>query len=241
MRVALLLTLCLLPAIAAADGRKSVTAGAVKVALAPASGAPRNLSTEPFESGACSSEMDSQSLRGLVQAEARSAGIDEKLALAILDQESSNGANLNSPKGARGPMMLLPQTAAQYGVKDICNPVENVHGSMLLLKDLVVQFQGNMMLVAAAYNAGSERVYQAKGVPTNSETVRYVAAVTNQYYGLGDFSARRGRRGAEASPNIQETPGSETSPAGKSRSARDQQWIGGSVLYVSPDDEGENK
>lgn len=241
MRVSLLLTLCLLPAVAAANGRKSATAGAVKVALTPASAAPRSIATEPLESAACSSEMDSQSLRGLVQTEARSAGIDEKLALAILDQESSSGANLNSPKGAHGPMMLMPQTAAQYGVKDICNPVENVRGSMLLLKDLVVQFQGNMMLVAAAYNAGSERVYQAKGVPTNSETVRYVAAVTNQYYGLGDFSARRGRRGADASPNIQETSGSETPPAGKSHSARDQQWIGGSVLYVSPDDEGENK
>ena len=87
-------------------------------------------------------------------------------------------------------MMLMPQTAAQYGVKDICNPVENVRGSMLFLKDLAAEFQGNMMLVAAAYNAGSERVIQAKGVPANSETVRYVAAVTNQYYGLGDLSAR---------------------------------------------------
>ncbi|WBK02248.1 lytic transglycosylase domain-containing protein [Methylocystis parvus] len=185
--------------------------------------------------------MDSQSLRGLVQTEARRAGVDEKLALAILDQESSNGANLNSPRGARGPMMLMPQTAAQYGVKDICNPVENVRGSMLFLKDLVAQFQGNMMLVAAAYNAGSERVYQAKGVPANSETVRYVAAVTNQYYGLGDFSARRGKRGAETSRNGQEAPESETPPVERSRLAKDQDWIGGSVLYVSPDDEGESK
>jgi soluble lytic murein transglycosylase-like protein len=185
--------------------------------------------------------MDPQSLRDLVQAEARGAAVDEKLALAILDQESSNGANLNSLRGARGPMMLMPQTAAQYGVKDICNPAENVRGSMLFLKDLAVQFQGNMMLVAAAYNAGSERVYQAKGVPANSETVRYVAAVTNQYYGLGDLLARRGKRGAETSRNVQEASESESPPAGKSRSAKDQEWIGGSVLYVSPDDEGESK
>jgi hypothetical protein len=111
---------------------------------------------------------------------------------------------------------------------------------MLFLKDLVVQFQGNVMLVAAAYNAGSERVYQAKGVPANSETVRYVAAVTNQYYGLGDFSARRGKRDAETNRNVQEASENEP-PAEKSRSAKDQDWIGGSVLYVSPDDEGESK
>jgi soluble lytic murein transglycosylase-like protein len=240
MRNALRLAICLLPSIAAADERNAAPEGAVRVAFAPVSGAPRSLPKPPVESGACSAEMDSQSLRDLVQTEARRAGIDEKLAMAILDQESSIGANLNSPKGARGPMMLMPQTAAQYGVKDICNPVENVRGSMLFLKDLVVQFQGNMMLVAAAYNAGSERVIQAKGVPANSETVRYVAAVTNQYYGLGDFSARRGKRG-ETSRNVQEASESESPPAGKSRSAKGQGWIGGSVLYVSPDDEGESK
>ncbi|MGC1862470.1 MAG: lytic transglycosylase domain-containing protein [Methylocystis sp.] len=197
--------------------------------------------TDAGEPGACSAEMDSQSLRELVQTEARRAGLDEKLALAILESESSNGANLNSPKGARGPMMLMPRTAAQYGVKDICNPVENVRGSMLFLKDLAAQFQGNMMLVAAAYNAGSERVYQAKGVPANSETVRYVAAVTNQYYGLGDLSARRGKHRASGRRGVQEASENESSPEGKSRSARGQEWIGGSVLYVSSDDEGESK
>jgi soluble lytic murein transglycosylase-like protein len=185
--------------------------------------------------------MDPQSLRELVRSEARRAGVDEKLALAILGQESSEGANVNSPKGARGPMMLMPETAAQYGVKDICNPVENVRGSMLFLKDLVAQFQGNMMLVAAAYNAGSERVYQAKGVPANSETVRYVAAVTNQYYGLGDLSVRRAKIGAPKDRSVQATSENESSPVAKDRPSKDQKWIGGSVLYVPSDDEGESK
>ena len=109
---------------AAAEERKPAQEGALRIALAPVSSASRSLPTEVVESGACSAEMDPQSLRELVQTEARRARIDEKLALAIWNQESSNGANLNSPRGARGPMMLMPQTAAQYGVKDICNPVE---------------------------------------------------------------------------------------------------------------------
>jgi soluble lytic murein transglycosylase-like protein len=241
MHKALRLALCLLPTIAAADERKPAPEGAVRIALAPASGALRESPREPLDSAACSAEMDPQSLRELVQTEAKRAGIDDKLALAILDQETSNGANLNSPKGARGPMMLMPQTAAQYGVKDICNPNENVRGSMLFLKDLIAQFQGNMMLVAAAYNAGSERVFQAKGVPANSETVRYVAAVTNQYYGLGDLAARRGKHSASRSRGVQETSESEPSPTEKSRPASDQAWIGGSVLYVPSDDEGASK
>ena len=116
MRNALRLTICLLPSIAAADERKAAPEGAVRVAFAPVSGAPGSLPKAAVELGACSAEMDPQSLRALVQTEARAAAVDEKLALAILDQESSTGANLNSPKGARGPMMLMPQTAAQYGV-----------------------------------------------------------------------------------------------------------------------------
>src|SRR5208283_5088621 len=140
MRNALRLALCLLPSIAAADERKPAPEGTARVALPPVSAAPRNLPTEPVDSGACSAEMDPQSLRELVQAEARRAGVDEKLALAILESESSNGADLNSPRGARGPMMLMPQTAAQYGVKDICDPVENVRASMQFLKDLAGEF-----------------------------------------------------------------------------------------------------
>jgi soluble lytic murein transglycosylase-like protein len=241
MRNALRLALCLLPTIVAADERKPAAERSVRVALAPVSAAPRSVPTNTAESGACLAEMDGESLRELVQSEARRAGVDEKLALAILESESSNGANLNSLKGARGPMMLMPQTAAQYGVKDICNPVENVRGSMLFLKDLAAEFQGNMMLVAAAYNAGSERVYEAKGVPANSETVRYVAAVTNQYYGLGDLSGARGKHGVPRSHAFQDASESQSSRTGKSRSERDQAWIGGSVLYVSSDEEGESK
>ena len=241
MRNALRLALCLLPTIAAADERKPAPEGSVRVALAPVSAAPRSVPTATAESGACSAEMDGESLRELVQTEARRAGVDEKLALAILESESSNGANLNSLKGARGPMMLMPQTAAQYGVKDICNPVENVRGSMLFLKNLAAEFQGNMMLVAAAYNAGSESVIQAKGVPANSETVRYVAAVTNQYYGLGDLSAPHGKHGAPRGQGVQDVSESQSPRTGKSRSERDQAWIGGSVLYVSSDEEGESK
>ena len=125
------------------------------------------------------------SLRDLVRQEARKQGVDEKLALAIVNARVALGVEVNSPKGARGPMQLMPATAAMYGVTDICNPVQNVRGGVSYLKDLGA-FQGNMMLVAAAYNAGRARL-QAQGVPAISETVRYVASVTNSYYGLKTF------------------------------------------------------
>ena len=150
----------------------------------------------------CEAAMNEAGIRDLVRAEAAKQGVDEKLALAITLQELRFGVDLNSPKGARGPMQLMPATAAMYGVTDICNAVQNVRGGVSYLKDLGAAFQGNMMLVAAAYNAGPERVYQAQGVPAIPETVRYVASVTNSYYGLKTLSARtansrppqRGRR-----------------------------------------------
>ncbi|MGO9431205.1 lytic transglycosylase domain-containing protein [Rhodoblastus sp.] len=184
--------------------------------------------------------MNESGIRDLVRAEAAKQGVDEKLALAIALQESRFGVELNSPKGARGPMQLMPATAAMYGVTDICNPVQNVRGGVSYLKHLGAAFQGNMMLVAAAYNAGPERVYQAQGVPAISETVRYVASVTNSYYGLKPLSTRKGKHSAPVAGPA-ETPATPTAevaqheqPTGK------QDWIGGSVLYVIAS-EGEEK
>jgi len=188
----------------------------------------------------CEAAMNESGIRDLVRAEAAKQGVDEKLALAIALQESRFGVELNSPKGARGPMQLTPATAAMYGVTDICNPVQNVRGGVSYLKDLGAAFQGNMMLVAAAYNAGPERVYQAQGVPAISETVRYVASVTNSYYGLKTLSARKGKtsnaiaRAPEAPATPANDPAQHEPPTGK------QDWIGGSVLYVIAS-EGEEK
>ena len=122
---------------------------------------------------ACGNRVDADALKALVLKDAKTVGVDPQLALTILSLELNDGQALNSDRGARGPMQLIPSTAARYGVSDICNPEQNVRGGLLFLKDLVEQFQGNMMLVAAAYNAGPDRVYSARGVrrsPRRSDT-----------------------------------------------------------------------
>ena len=188
----------------------------------------------------CEAAMNESGVRDLVRAEAAKQGVDEKLALAIALQESRFGVELNSPKGARGPMQLMPTTAAMYGVTDICNPVQNVRGGVSYLKDLGAAFQGNMMLVAAAYNAGPERVYQAQGVPAISETVRYVAAVTNSYYGLKTLSARKGKTSTAVARATEAPATSASDVAQHDQQTGKQDWIGGSVLYVIAS-EGEDK
>ena len=190
--------------------------------------------------GDCEAAMNESGVRDLVRAEAAKQGVDEKLALAIALQESRFGVELNSQKGARGPMQLMPATAAMYGVTDVCNPVENVRGGVSYLKDLGAAFQGNMMLVAAAYNAGPERVYQAQGVPAISETVRYVAAVTNSYYGLRTLSARKGKTSTAVARATEAPATSASDVAQHDQQTGKQDWIGGSVLYVIAS-EGEDK
>jgi soluble lytic murein transglycosylase-like protein len=170
-------------------------------------------------------------LRALVWREAQTIGVDPKLGLTILSLESKGGVSLNSDKGARGPMQLIPETAARYGVTDICDPEQNVRGGLLFLKDLIDQFQGNMMLVAAAYNAGPERVYRAAGVPAIAETVRYVASAANKYYGLSVFAARR-KHGLAAPSTPAETALAQASEDSSRAERPRQEWIGGSVLYV---------
>lgn len=213
------------------------------VAQAPAKR--RHESTDPAPSAEsavverCEGAMDDASLRDLVAREAANVGVDEKLALTLLSLESNDGADLNSRKGARGPMQLMPDTATQYDVRDICNPAENVHGAMLFLRDLSAQFGGNLMLIAAAYNAGPERVYQSRGVPAIAETVRYVAKATNKYYGLEGVATRQA--GSTAKQSRSHAPSVQEVSQKPEAEAKGQQWIGGSVLYVSRDDQGEQK
>jgi soluble lytic murein transglycosylase-like protein len=186
----------------------------------------------------CQATLSDNDIQNLVRIEAAAQGVDEKLALAISMQESRHGRDLNSPAGARGPMQLMPGTAAQYGVEDICDPAQNIRGGVHYLKDLTAQFQGNAMLTAAAYNAGPEAVFRARGVPPIAETVRYVAAVTNFYFGLDALSARRGRltRTARNDAAPPAGPALVADVRDASGASAKLNWIGGSVLYVSNED-----
>lgn len=168
-------------------------------------------------------------------------GTDARLAAAISEQESGYGQHNNSDMGARGPMQLLPSTAAQYGVSDICDSVENIRGGIAFLHDLNVEFGGNIMLIVAAYNAGPRRVYQANGIPAIPETVNYVARVTNTYYQF-DNSVYGGKRAKPETvlANINATSAhidAAASEAGTTKSVTPphsnigSQWVG-SVLYV---------
>ena len=187
-------------------------------------------------------------IKQMIIDEAARQQADVRLAVAIAGEESGFGARVNSKAGARGPMQLMPATAVRYGVADICDARENIRGGISYLKDLMSMFGGNIMLVVAAYNAGENRIISARGIPSIGETVSYTARVTNAYYGFDNAISARGRAGKATTPvEHRETTGvdllASAVPTGATTEkpipinqtpdkARQNSWIGGSVLYV---------
>ncbi|UTV41822.1 lytic transglycosylase domain-containing protein (plasmid) [Ensifer adhaerens] len=129
------------------------------------------------------SPLGTDEIKSLVVRTARKYGVDERFASAITWAESGFDQSRNSPKGASGPMQLMPATAARFGVEDICDPAQNIEGGVKYLRALLDEFQ-NPLLVAAAYNSGEQRIYQHGGIPPFKETVGYVAKVVNYQLGL---------------------------------------------------------
>lgn len=136
-----------------------------------------------FPSECGPSPMSVAEIEDLVGRTAQFYGVDPGFAKAITWVESRFDRNRNSQQGARGPMQLMPATATELGVGDICDPIANIDGGIRHLKLMLEKFQ-NPILAAAAYNAGAQAVYDSGGVPPFGETVRYVADVINHQMGL---------------------------------------------------------
>jgi soluble lytic murein transglycosylase-like protein len=106
--------------------------------------------------------------------------LSPQLVLAIIATESNFNPNAVSPKNAQGLMQLIPDTAARFKVRNIFDPAQNIRGGMAYLRWLMAYYQGNVVLVAAAYNAGEGAVNRYRGVPPYAETLNYVRKVLLQ-------------------------------------------------------------
>ena len=102
--------------------------------------------------------------------------ISDRLIEAVAWQESRFNQTAVSPKGARGVMQLMPGTALQLGV-EAADLKDNIKGGAVYLKQLLGQFDNDLILTLAAYNAGPGAVKKYGGVPPYRETQAYVAAI----------------------------------------------------------------
>ena len=108
---------------------------------------------------------------------AREHGLAPELIKAVALVESGFDTHAVSPKGAQGLMQLMPATARQYGVSDAFDPLQNLRAGTIHLRKLMDEFDGDLTLALAAYNAGAGAVRRHGGVPDYRETQEYVRKV----------------------------------------------------------------
>ena len=109
---------------------------------------------------------------------AQKHNLDHALIRAVIKTESGFNHKAVSRKGARGLMQLMPGTALTLNVSDSFDPWSNIDGGSKYLRYLLNQFNGNLSLALAAYNAGEAAVAKYRNsIPPYPETQTYVRRV----------------------------------------------------------------
>jgi len=146
---------------------------------------------------------------GLVRQNAAANTLSEGLVYALIRAESSFSPVIKSHAGAIGLMQMMPATAkltagqkGAFNPQRLTNPEYNIKLGTRHLKDLMKEYDGDVIYVAAAYNAGASAVARwrqgQKGLKKDEfienipykETRDYVkkvyasAAIYRQLYGL---------------------------------------------------------
>lgn len=133
--------------------------------------------------------MNNSRYAATIYAAGKANNLDPDLIRCVISAESDFDRFAVSSKGAHGLMQLTIPTAYAYAVRDVYDPVENIHGGAKLLKHLIEKFHGDLRLVLAAYNAGESNVIKYSGVPPFPETINYVKKVLHNYKGSGRIYA----------------------------------------------------
>ncbi len=120
----------------------------------------------------------------LVSAQAAATRLDPALVCAVIRAESRFRPGAESPRGARGLMQLMPETAAWIAARDgllagdLFDPETNLRLGTHYLRYLLDRYE-SVEQALAAYNAGPSRVDQwiAASAPGYAETEAFVRRV----------------------------------------------------------------
>ena len=173
---------------AAKRAAQEVTTFVAAAPLSPrtrVSSGPYSPDTEELTKG---KQITSESVDNAIQAAAKRHGVDPNLVRAVIKVESNFNPHAVSRKGAQGLMQLMPFTARNLNVTNAFDPDQNVDAGVRHLKSLLDNYNGNLELSLAAYNAGSGAVNRNNGVPPYRETRDYVRRITDLYQGGSPLS-----------------------------------------------------
>ena len=140
-------------------------------------------------------------LRESVFRESARYGIDPDLVFCLIWEESRFKMGAVSPKGARGPLQMLPDTAARFGASNAHDPEQAARAGIRYLVWLLDRYGGNVSLALAGYNSGEgatdafstgrtivlrngkviNRSGAKTGIPPYNETQEYVRRIANRY------------------------------------------------------------
>jgi len=128
-------------------------------------------------------------------------GVDYRLVLAVIKQESQFVHESVSEKGAAGLMQIMPATSSDLSdildLDDITLPHENLRAGIYYLSSMMDLFKNSadndrIELALAAYNAGPARVYDAQELaaymgenPNSWSSIRSaLPLLSKRYYSL---------------------------------------------------------
>lgn len=124
------------------------------------------------------------SLNHYINMAAEKYDIAPELIKSVIKVESNFNIKALSKAGAQGLMQLMPSTARELQVINPWNPQQNIEGGTKYLRRLLDQYDGDLTLALAAYNAGPSNVNRYGGIPPFSETQNYVSKVLKE---LGSY------------------------------------------------------
>ncbi len=123
-----------------------------------------------------------ESMDAIFEEAAEKYNVPVKLLMAVGKAESGFNTDAVSSAGAQGVMQLMPSTAAALGVDNAFDARSNIMGGAKYLAQKLQQYNGDIDLTLAAYNAGSGNVERYGGVPPFDETINYIRRI-KEYMG----------------------------------------------------------
>jgi soluble lytic murein transglycosylase-like protein len=120
----------------------------------------------------------------VAQAAAR-YGINPRLAVEQIRQESSFNPNARSSAGALGIAQFMPDTGRAYGLRypqDFLDPVKSIDAYARHMRDLLNQLGGRYDLALAGYNWGPSRTAIRQALSSGRSILEYsIPAETRNY------------------------------------------------------------